>query len=130
MNDLVVLPPPEPEVVHQTLARRTEKVEDRVRQAYAATLAAGRSSGLAVVAVGGFGRRELFPQSDIDLLLLVESNQQIPPREAIAVFLQTLWDSGYRPSHSVHTVEECVTEHDDNAELTISSAGPLVAERR
>jgi [protein-PII] uridylyltransferase len=120
VNDLVVLPPPEPEVVHQTLARRTEEVEDRVRQAYAATLAAGRSSGLAVVAVGGFGRKELFPQSDIDLLLLVESNQQIPPREAIAGFLQTLWDSGYRPSHSVHTVEECVTEHDDNAELTIS----------
>jgi [protein-PII] uridylyltransferase len=120
VNDLVVLPPPLPEVVQQTLARRTEEVEDKVNRAYAATLAPGRASGLAAVAVGGFGRKELFPQSDVDLLLLVASNQQIPPREAIAAFLQTLWDAGYRPSHSVHTVEECVTEHDDNAELTIS----------
>ncbi|HXP85470.1 MAG TPA: HD domain-containing protein [Bryobacteraceae bacterium] len=120
MSELVGLPPPEPEVVHQTLARRTAEVEESVRRAYAAHLAPGRASGLALVAVGGFGRKELFPQSDVDLLLLVASNSQVPPREAIAVFLQNLWDAGYRPSHSVHTVEECVTEHDDNAELTVS----------
>lgn len=120
MNELVVLPPPEPEVVHQTLGRRTAEVEDSVRRAFNAHLAPGRELGLTLCAVGGFGRKELFPQSDVDLLLLVASNSQVPPREAIAIFLQNLWDAGYRPSHSVHTVEECVTEHDDNAELTIS----------
>jgi [protein-PII] uridylyltransferase len=116
----VVLPPPEPEVVHQTLALRNAEVEASVLRAYAAHLAPGREFGLALCAVGGFGRKELFPHSDVDLLLLVASNSQVPPREAIAVFLQNLWDAGYRPSHSVHTVEECVTEHDDNAELTVS----------
>jgi [protein-PII] uridylyltransferase len=120
VSELVVLPPPEPEVVHQTLTRRTAEVEESVRRAYADHLAPGRASGLALVAVGGFGRKELFPHSDVDLLLLVASNSQVPPREAIAIFLQNLWDAGYRPSHSVHTVEECVTEHDDNAELTVS----------
>jgi [protein-PII] uridylyltransferase len=120
VSELVALPPPEPEVVHQTLARRNAEVEESVRRAYTAHLAPGRESGLALCAVGGFGRKELFPQSDVDLLLLVNSNSQVPPREAIAAFLQNLWDSGYRPSHSVHTVEECVTEHDDNAELTVS----------
>jgi [protein-PII] uridylyltransferase len=120
VSELVVLPPPEPEVVHQTLAQRSAEVEESVRRAYAAHLAPGHASGLALVAVGGFGRKELFPQSDVDLLLLVASNSQVPPREAIAVFLQNLWDAGYRPSHSVHTIEECASEHDDNAELTVS----------
>ncbi len=78
-------------------------------------------SGLALAAVGGFGRRELFPSSDVDLLLLVESVERMQAsRELISAFLQKLWDSGLRPSHSVHTVQDCVTEHDDNAELTIS----------
>src|SRR5262249_55412793 len=40
-------------------------------------------------------------------------------REGLANFLRVLQDAGLRPSHSVHTVEECVTEHADYVELTI-----------
>ena len=120
MKEVAVLPPPGPEEVQQTLAGRTAEVEERVRQAYAKTLEPLFKTGLAVVAVGGFGRSELFPHSDIDLLLLAESDKNLPPRENISAFLQGLWDSGLRPSHSVHSVADCVIEHEDNAEFTIS----------
>jgi len=120
VKEVVVLPPPGPEEVRQTLAGRTAEVEERVRQAYARTLEPSFGAGLAVVAVGGFGRSELFPHSDIDVLLLAESDKNLPPREKISAFLQGLWDSGLRPSHSVHSVADCVVEHEDNAEFTIS----------
>jgi len=120
VKEVVVLPPPGPEEVQQTLAGRTAEVEKRVRAAYAKTLGPAFSTGLALASVGGFGRRELFPHSDIDLLLLVESDKNVPPREALSAFLQGLWDAGLRPSHSVHSVADCVVEHADNAEFTIS----------
>lgn len=120
MKEVAVLPPPSPEEVRQSLAGRTAEVEEQVGQAYARTLEPSFRTGLAVVAVGGFGRSELFPHSDIDLLLLAESDKGLPPRENISAFLQGLWDSGLRPSHSVHSVADCVVEHEDNAEFTIS----------
>jgi len=120
VKEVAVLPPAGPNEVQQTLAGRTAEVEERVRVAYAKTLEPVFPAGLAVVAVGGFGRSELFPHSDIDLLLLAESDKNLPPRENISGFLQSLWDSGLRPSHSVHSVADCVAEHEDNAEFTIS----------
>lgn len=120
MKEVAVLPPPGPEEVRQTLAGRTAEVEERVRQAYATTLERIFPTGLAVVGVGGFGRGELFPYSDVDLLLLAESGKNLPPRENISAFLQGLWDSGLRPSHSVHSLADCVLEHEDNAEFTVS----------
>ena len=120
MSDAVIVPPPPPEAVHRTLAARTADVDGRVLEAYAQTLGPRMAAGLALVAVGGYGRKELFPQADVDLLLLLSTDAVAPPREAIADFLQLLWDGGLRPSHSVHSVAECSTEHSDNAELTIS----------
>ncbi len=116
-----VLAPPSPETVHQELQARTAHVEEQVRAAYAKIIEPGFPSGIALAAVGGFGRRELFPSSDVDLLLLVEFEQQIAPvREAVSAFLKALWDAGLRPSHSVHTVNDCVAPQEHNAELTIS----------
>jgi len=96
-------------------------VEELVRLAYAAALEPYFPSGLTLVAVGGFGRRELFPHSDVDLLILIDSETPMPAvKEHLSIFLQSLWDAGLRPSQSVHTVAECVTEQEQNAELTIS----------
>ena len=121
MNETAVLGPLSREGVHKTLAARNSEVEDLVSRAYSKTLEPRFPSGMALVAVGGFGRGELFPHADVDLLLLVESENQIPPaREALSLFLQVLWDSGLRPSHSVHRVAECVIEHENNAELAVS----------
>jgi len=92
-----------------------------VSQAAAEILFSGMPSGAAVVAVGGYGRRHLFPFSDVDLLLLYPSARLAGERkETIAAFLQSLWDSGLRISHSVRTPAECTEVHDQNAELNIS----------
>jgi [protein-PII] uridylyltransferase len=121
MNEVaVIVPPPPPEGVHRILAARTADVDRRVLEAVEKTLASRLGSGAALVAVGGYGRKELFPQADVDLLLLTLTDVVVPPREALADFLQLLWDGGLRPSHSVHSIPECATEHSDNAELTIS----------
>ncbi|HEX5430626.1 MAG TPA: HD domain-containing protein [Bryobacteraceae bacterium] len=109
-----------PETVHSALAARTGEIEWQAVEAYQRTLGRRMPSGLALAAVGGFGRRELFPSSDVDLLLLTADDKGAPPKEAIAGFLQSLWDGGLRPSHSVHGVRDCCAEHPDNAELTVS----------
>src|ERR1035437_3095310 len=62
------------------------------------------AANVAVLAVGGYGRRQLFPYSDIDVLLLFPSERHIAgAKEAISAFLQHLWDAGLRMSHSVRT---------------------------
>src|ERR1019366_6435298 len=107
MSEAVIVPRPPPEMVHRILAARTADVDRRVLEAFVKALQHRMSSGLALVGVGGYGRKELFPQADVDLLLLTAADNAAPPREAIAEFLQSLWDAGLRPSHSVHSVSEC-----------------------
>ncbi len=103
------------------LAERTAQVDRTVTEAAGAWLFPALPSGLALVAVGGYGRRQLFPYSDIDLLLLVEEERlALDRKEAISAFLQKLWDSGLRMSHSVRTPAECAEIHDHNTELNVS----------
>jgi len=107
------------EVIKQTLSARSSAVEQTVLHAYASTLQPAFPSGLTLLAVGGFGRRELFPHSDVDLLILIDTDTAAA-KEQLSAFLQKLWDSNLRPSHSVHTVADCIVEQDQNIELTIS----------
>jgi [protein-PII] uridylyltransferase len=100
------------------LAERSERVDRMVIAAAEDRLG---STGAAVLAVGGYGRRQLFPYSDIDVLMLFENERALAAsKEAIALFLQTLWDSALRVSHSVRTLAECLEVHEQNAELNIS----------
>ncbi len=62
-----------------------------------------------LVAVGGYGRRELFPHSDIDLVIILENENIADYQEKLTYFLAFLWDIGLKPGQSVRTVEECVT---------------------
>ena len=78
-------------------------------------------AGLALVAVGGFGRKELFPCSDVDLLYLcadekVEDNL----RESIRGCNQAMWDLGLRASPMIRTLRECDRYDPDNIEFTLS----------
>jgi [protein-PII] uridylyltransferase len=103
------------------LRDRTQSVDAGVLQAFTVTLGPLSEEGLTLLAVGGYGRRELFPFSDVDLLLLVKRQvQEAELKAPLAEFLRILWDSGLRASHSVHTVEECCQIHEGNFELTVS----------
>ena len=103
------------------LEARTALVDSLVHRAWEAYLAPAFPSSLALLAVGGFGRRELFPHSDVDLLILSEGEPRSPQaREALSSFLRSLWDSGLRLSHSVRTPAECCEVHNQNIELNIS----------
>src|SRR5690606_18054865 len=62
-------------------------------------------SALALVAVGGFGRGDLQPFSDVDLLILYERSL---PKESVSLFIQNLWDLGLDVGHAVRTVDETV----------------------
>ncbi|MFN7935345.1 MAG: ACT domain-containing protein [Bryobacteraceae bacterium] len=78
-------------------------------------------NGLAVLAVGGYGRQELFPYSDVDVCLLVDNEKLADEKRGnISSFLQALWDANLRVSQSVRTVSECCELHDTNIELNVS----------
>lgn len=81
---------------------------------------------VSLVAVGGFGRGELHPHSDVDLLiLLAESPPTEVLRSAIENFVTLLWDAGFYLGHSVRTVETCVSE----AKKDIATATALMESR-
>ena len=63
---------------------------------------------IALLALGGYGRGELHPQSDIDLLILVSRTKS--GGEEIAAFVRFLWDLNLDIGHSVRTVRDCVRE--------------------
>ena len=100
------------------LAARTAEVDGLVLAAHAELVG---SAPVAVMAVGGYGRRQLFPYSDVDLLLLFESHHAAEnSKKLLGPFLQRLWDSGLRVSQSVRTPAECAELHDRNIELNVS----------
>jgi [protein-PII] uridylyltransferase len=70
------------------------------------------ASRLALVAVGGYGRGELHPHSDIDILVLLETipGEDSPLSLALGRFFNCLWDIGLKPAQSVRTLDDCV-EH-------------------
>jgi [protein-PII] uridylyltransferase len=103
------------------LAERTAQVDQIILESAWRHLFPALPADVALLAVGGYGRRQLFPYSDIDLLLLFESERLMnSSKEIISTFLQELWDAGLRMSHSVRTTAECTEVHDHNTELNVS----------
>jgi [protein-PII] uridylyltransferase len=74
----------------------------------------------ALVAVGGYGRGELFPYSDVDVLLLFPAPPSPAQGQAIEQFVGQLWDIGMEIGHAVRTVAECVAEADKD--ITVQTA--------
>ena len=72
-----------------------------------------------LLAVGGFGRGDLFPFSDVDLLILLPTTDNTFDGK-LERFIGLCWDAGLEIGHSVCTVEECVTEA--RADFSIQTA--------
>jgi [protein-PII] uridylyltransferase len=93
------------EDVDALLRARAQAVDVMIREAWAHCIPDG--APLSLFAVGGYGRGELFPQSDIDLLVLAEEDAQRAHAEAIARLFALLWDGGLPVGHAVRSLEEC-----------------------
>jgi [protein-PII] uridylyltransferase len=79
------------------------------------------ASGCALIALGGFGRSELFPHSDVDLLFLTENELgRDAIKDEVRGVCQTMWDTGLRVSPATRTLADCTRFHQDDVEFTLS----------
>ncbi len=75
---------------------------------------------LALAAVGGYGRGELYPASDIDLLILLPREASAALQEKLEKLVGHFWDIGLEIGHSVRTVQECLDEA--SSDITVQTA--------
>ncbi len=66
--------------------------------------------GAALIAVGGYGRGELHPASDVDVMILCADSLPTGAEDALAAFVTAMWDSGLDVGHSVRSVAQCREE--------------------
>ena len=75
---------------------------------------------LALVAVGGYGRGELFPASDVDLLILLPETTTPDTQRRLEEVIGSFWDIGLDIGHSVRTVAECLAE--SSRDITVQTS--------
>lgn len=115
------------EDVGRLLALRARAVDHLLKAAWTRCIPAG--APLALFAVGGYGRGELFPHSDIDLLVLAEPEAQEACHAPLARLFAMLWDAGLRASHAVRSKAQCTEAAADITALTaMLEARPLEAD--
>ena len=107
----------------ETIAARATALDELVSGLWAQAVEcdARLNSGVALVAVGGYGRRELFPYSDVDLLFLLDG--RLPEKDlkdAIRRVNQEMWDCGIRVSPMTRKLVECERFHAENVEFALS----------
>jgi [protein-PII] uridylyltransferase len=104
------------EPVEGLVHARAALVDIVLREVWRAQSVADTASW-ALVAVGGYGRGELHPCSDIDILLLVPQPPDAQGRGMVERLVAFLWDIGLEVGHSVRTVEECAQESAANVSV-------------
>jgi [protein-PII] uridylyltransferase len=98
------------EPVEGLVRARARFIDLMLRTLWRARLSSELAARLALVAVGGYGRGELHPCSDVDLLVLVPAPLADADRACIEQLVSFLWDIGLEVGHSVRTVAECAEE--------------------
>ena len=83
--------------------------------------------GYALLAVGGYGRGELYPASDVDILLLLPKDARAEQQAGLEQMVGVLWDIGLEVGHSVRSVADCVEEakKDITVQTNLLEARPL-----
>src|SRR5215831_11406446 len=104
-----------------SIVERTKLVEKIVVRLWRELITSGESKNLALVALGGFGRRALFPHSDVDILFLhADRSTEDARRDPIRSFCQELWDLRMKLGPTTRTLAECDQFDQQNVEFTIS----------
>ncbi|MEJ5988953.1 [protein-PII] uridylyltransferase [Ramlibacter sp. PS3R-8] len=95
--------------IKSLLQALAQHADDTLKQLW---VRAGLPAGVALVAVGGFGRGELFPHSDVDVLLLmpdgIHCDADTSLQQRVENFIGSCWDTGLEIGSSVRTLEECL----------------------
>lgn len=100
-----------PEAEADLLVRQKSNFVDHIlRHCYAQFMQGEADSCGSLIAVGGYGRAELLPASDIDLMLLLEKKPNKEMEQKISSFLTFLWDIGLEVGASVRTLKDCIVE--------------------
>jgi len=86
---------------------------------------------MSLVAVGGYGRGELYPYSDIDLLILLYSEPDESLQQKLQSLVSMLWDIGLEVGHSIRTIPQCLKESDDvTVQTNLLEARLITGDRR
>ena len=97
--------------VHGVLQNLSHRTDNQLRALWQlAQLGASDADGASLLAVGGFGRGELFPYSDIDVLVLLPQSASAALTAQIEQFIGSCWDAGLEIGSSVRTVAQCLEE--------------------
>ncbi|PPU35991.1 MULTISPECIES: [protein-PII] uridylyltransferase [unclassified Xanthomonas] len=104
------------EPIERLVALRARAVDQLMRNAWTRCIPA--DSGLSLHAVGGYGRGELFPRSDVDVLVLGDTAAQQDQEQALARLFALLWDVGLPISHAVRSPAQCTAAAVDQTVLT------------
>jgi len=91
----------------QLVERRSRVVDGLISQALTG-LGFSKLSGVSIVALGGYGRDELCPYSDVDLLFLFAPRSKSLAKDIVQELLYLLWDLNFEIGHSVRTIDDCI----------------------
>src|SRR3954471_10207417 len=97
------------ESVETLVHARADLIDAVLREVWRSQLPAGFDSWT-LAAVGGYGRGELHPHSDVDILILVPQTPDETGRGVVERVVTFLWDINLEVGHSVRTVEQCAEE--------------------
>lgn len=107
--------------IHTALRQLSRATDQLIKKLWAQ---AQLPKDFALIAVGGYGRGELFPHSDVDVLVLMPSNTQLDAspdvKAALEAFIGQCWDTGLEIGSSVRTREECI--HEAQTDITTQTA--------
>lgn len=101
----------------ESVSQRAWLVDQILRHVSKELCICPQSQQVALVAVGGYGRGELHPGSDVDLLILLETTPDLKVQQCIERLVTWLWDIGLQVGHSVRTLLEC--EREAKTDITV-----------
>jgi len=115
---------------HALLRQHSQLIDEYLGKCFAECPEA--RGGMALTALGGYGRRELFPYSDIDLLLLYDPRAEERLSAVTEALFYPLWDAGLEVGHGVRTPEACLADarQDFFFQVAMLDARPLAGDEK